>query len=83
MLDNGEVVPWGPLRVFARDKGQNQGVTISRCLDLFPFSSVITAEPETTSFPSLPDNLFLVIGSDGISEVLPPSKVYEIIKTSA
>lgn len=83
MLDSGEMVPWGPLRVFTPDNGQNQGVALSRCLGLFPFSSVITAEPETTSFPRHPDDLFLVIGSDGIFEVLPPSKVYEIIKASS
>lgn len=82
ILDSGEAVPWGPIRVFSPDSGQDYGVAISRCLGLFPFSPAVGGEPETFQFRRQPGDLYLVLGSDGVSEVLAPPRIYEIIEMS-
>ncbi|HWK39923.1 MAG TPA: bifunctional serine/threonine-protein kinase/phosphatase [Hyphomicrobium sp.] len=79
MLETGETVPWGPLRVFAADGGKTGGVALSRSLGLFPLKPAIGNAPETIRLERRQDqDLFLVVGSDGVFEVLKPDDAYEI-----
>lgn len=80
MLDSGETVPWGPRRVFSPHSGQSNGVALSRSLGLFSFSPAISGDPEMLQIQRHADDLYLVIASDGVSEVLNPPKIYEFIE---
>lgn len=83
VLDSGDVVPWGPFRVFSSTNSENYGIAISRALGLSKFGSVIGSEPEMARLKRRLDDQFLVLGSDGLFEVLVPQKIHEILNISA
>ncbi|MGV6872037.1 bifunctional serine/threonine-protein kinase/phosphatase [Pseudochelatococcus sp. B33] len=78
-LDSGEAVPWGPLRVFVPDVSRSSGISLSRALGLFPFRPAIGDEPETVRLERQGDDLFLVLGSDGVFDVLDTEAAYQIV----
>lgn len=78
-LDSGEAVPWGPMRVYAPASGAKNGIALSRALGLPAYRPVISAEPETTRITRGPEDLFLVLGSDGVFDILTPQRLYEIL----
>lgn len=82
MLDSGEIVAWGPVRVFTPD-GQKGGIALSRAFGLPSLSTIISHEPEMTTLKRQENDLFLVISSDGIFEVLTPAQVSEILANSS
>lgn len=79
MLDSGEAVPWGPLRVFAPDGGEGGGVALSRALGLFAFKPAVGDEPEIMRVERHDDDLFLVVASDGVFGALAPEEAYRIV----
>ncbi len=83
MLDSGEVVPWGPMRVFVGESGRDHGIALSRALGLSSFSPAVSHKPEMVHLQRQADDLFLVLGSDGVFEVLTPQKVYDIVSSTA
>ncbi len=80
-LDNGEAVPTGPLRVFV--PGQASGVALSRALGLFAYKPALGNEPQTLSVEREPGDCFLVLGSDGVFDLLDPQEVLRIVAGSA
>ena len=83
MMDSGELVPWGPLRVCAPESGEAKGgIALSRALGLFPFKPAVGSAPDAIRIERRDDDLFLVVGSDGVFEVLSPERVREIIVAS-
>jgi serine/threonine protein phosphatase PrpC len=83
MMDSGELVPWGPLRVCAPESGEAKGgIALSRALGLFPFKPAVGSAPDAIRIERRDDDLFLVMGSDGVFEVLSPERVREIIVAS-
>lgn len=78
-LDSGESAPWGPLRVFVPDVSPAIGISLSRALGLFAFRPAIGDEPETVRLERRDDDLFLVLGSDGVFDVLDTETVYRIV----
>lgn len=83
MLDSGEAVPWGPLRVFNAGAADKGGIALSRALGLASHAPVISSAPDIVSLERNADDLFLVIGSDGVFEVLSPHDICGIIEASA
>ncbi len=81
-LDSGEAVPWGPLRVFVPDKSQLGGVALSRALGLHSFKPAVGDDPEMLLLKRHEDDLFLVLGSDGVFDLLHTQTVYEILAAS-
>ena len=79
MLDSGEAVPWGPLRVFVPDGSEGGGVALSRALGLFAFKPAVGDEPDVMRLERHDDDLFLVVASDGVFGVLTPEDAYRII----
>ncbi|MDF7674538.1 bifunctional serine/threonine-protein kinase/phosphatase [Acetobacteraceae bacterium ESL0709] len=82
MLDNGEMAAWGPVRVFAPD-GQKGGIALSRALGLSSLSSIISHEPEIACLKRQENDLFLIVSSDGIFEVMTPSQISDIISNAS
>jgi serine/threonine protein phosphatase PrpC len=78
-LDNGESVPSGPARVYVPAVNENTGIALSRALGLFAFKPTIGAEPEVTHLKRQDEDQFLVLGSDGVFDLLHAEDVYEII----
>ncbi|MGO3871422.1 MAG: bifunctional serine/threonine-protein kinase/phosphatase [Alcaligenes sp.] len=78
-LDSGEVVAWGPLRVFAPELGQKHGIALSRALGLPGFSPIISHQPEIRQVQIHPDDRFLILASDGVFEVLSPEMAAAIV----
>ncbi|MGU3493937.1 protein kinase domain-containing protein [Xanthobacteraceae bacterium A53D] len=77
-LDNGDVTPWGPVRVFLPDGGPKAGVALSRALGLFAFKPALGDAPETIRLPRRDDDLFLVLGSDGVFDLLHAEAIHRI-----
>lgn len=75
IMDSGEAVPWGPLRVFAAD-GQG-GIALSRALGLPSLEPVLSCQPEIRHVRALEGGRFLVLCSDGV-EVLAPERIETI-----
>lgn len=82
LLDSGEIAAWGPLRVFVPAVDPNAGIAVSRTVGLFPFRPAIGDEPEIFRLPRHDDDLFLVLGSDGVFDVLDAEKVHQIIRAA-
>lgn len=76
MLENGEEAPWGPLRLHV--PGRSGGVAVSRALGLFSRSPALGGEPETIRWTRRAGELYLVLASDGLFEVLTPAQAFEI-----
>src|SRR5690606_20890927 len=70
----------GPPRVYV--PGAKGGVAVSRALGLFAFKPAVGAEPETTRFARQEDDLFLVLGSDGVFDYLDIAKIRRIVVNS-
>ncbi|MGQ4274627.1 bifunctional serine/threonine-protein kinase/phosphatase [Terrihabitans sp. B22-R8] len=81
-MDSGEAMPWGPLRVFVPASGRPEGIAVSRALGLFSFKPAIGNEPDMVRIARTDDDLFLVLGSDGVFDVLAPSAVLEAATAS-
>ncbi|WP_454684126.1 bifunctional serine/threonine-protein kinase/phosphatase [Ancylobacter moscoviensis] len=70
-LDNGEAVPWGPLRVFAGSRAAHgAGLAVSRAFGATAFKPAIGSEPEVLRLERREDDLFLMLASDGVPDVL-------------
>lgn len=78
-LDNGEKTPWGPLRVFAPKSGRSEGIALSRALGLFPFKPEIGDMPEMIRLDRQDDDLFVVLGSDGLFEILDLDTIHRTV----
>jgi len=78
-LDNGEAVPNGPARAFVPAVNENTGIALSRAFGLFAFKPVIGDEPEIVQIQRQADDLFLVLGSDGVFDLLHVETVYGIL----
>lgn len=79
MLDSGETVPWGPLRVHAAN-GQG-GVALTRALGLPGLSPALSHDPEIIRAPT-EGARFLVIASDGVSEIVTPDRLAQLCATT-
>ncbi|WP_454659105.1 bifunctional serine/threonine-protein kinase/phosphatase [Bosea beijingensis] len=82
-LDNGEAAPWGPLRVFVPNSGQSGGIALSRALGLFSFKPAIGDDPEMIRLERQDDDLFLVLGSDGVFDVLDTQAVAKLVAAAS
>jgi len=81
-LDNGEQMPTGPARVvFPADAPT--GVALSRALGLFSLHPAISEQVETIQIAREEDDLFLVMGTDGVFDFLDHAQVVERVTTSA
>lgn len=79
-MDNGQAVPSGPWRVFVPKRSENLGISLSRAFGLFDFKPCIGEEPEMVQVQRRPDeDLFLVLGSDGVFDLLDVKQVFEIV----
>lgn len=76
MLESGETVPWGPLRVFAADGAG--GIALTRALGLPALAPVITSEPELNCSDKTLQGQFLCLATDGVFEVLRSDDVQNI-----
>lgn len=87
LLDSGEAVPWGPLRVFApgsaRDGARSGGVALSRAFGLPSCKPAVSGEPELIRLDRREDDLFLILGTDGVFEVLDGAAASEIAMAAA
>lgn len=68
MMDSGEMVSWGPLRVYGADG--TGGIALTRALGLPSLAPAISHEPEIAHLPPDISTGFLVLASDGVGEVL-------------
>lgn len=82
MLESGELIPWGPLRVFVPASEEAHGIALSRALGFFSFKPAIASAPDVVRLPRHDDDRYLVIASDGVSAVLSPEAVHGIIASS-
>jgi len=78
-LDSGEAIPTGPARVFVPTVNENTGIALSRAFGLFTFKPVIGDEPEVVQVQRQDDDLFLVLGSDGVFDLLHTETIYGIL----
>lgn len=77
-MDSGEQIPWGPLRLFAPGAGSRTGVTLTRALGFASLAPAISHEPELMRTERGPDDLFLILGSDGVFDVLTPKQAGDL-----
>lgn len=73
MMDSGELVPWGPLRVYGADGAG--GIALTRALGLPALSPALSHEPEIAHLRGGVSAGFLVLASDGVGEVLPVDRL--------
>jgi len=76
MMDSGEMVPWGPLRVYGADG--SGGIALTRALGLPALAPAISHEPEILDLPPAASAGCLVLASDGVGEVLSVERLAEI-----
>ncbi|MBK4216698.1 protein kinase [Paracoccus caeni] len=76
MMDSGEMVPWGPLRVYGADGAG--GIALTRALGLPALTPAISHEPEILDLPPAASTGCLVLASDGVGEVLSVERLAEI-----
>lgn len=82
MLDSGELVPWGPFRTFSPEKNHLGGIALSRALGLTSYGTAISQEPEIVLLERQANEIFIVLGSDGLSDVLTTQDIYELLLSS-
>ncbi|MDH4980777.1 protein kinase [Hyphomicrobium sp. D-2] len=82
-LDNGETIPHGPVRVYAPDVDAKSGIALSRALGLFAYRPVIGHEPEVVQVARQADDRFVVLGSDGVFDLLDADAVYALAAAAA
>lgn len=80
MMDSGECVPWGPLRVYGAD-GQG-GIALTRALGLSSFGAVLSVTPDIAARRLGDQSRFLILASDGVSEVLPEGDMAAICEAA-
>lgn len=80
MMDSGEEVPWGPLRCYAPDG--TGGIVLTRALGLPTLGPAISNAPELISRRLAPSDRFLVVATDGVSEVMRPQDLHDILNGS-
>lgn len=78
ILDSGEEVPWGPVRVFLDETKPHNGIALSRALGVLQYAQVLTHNAEIVQLARHTDDLFLVLGSDGIAETLTSKDYYAL-----
>lgn len=76
MMDSGEMVGWGPLRLFVPH--MPAGIAVSRALGVPAFGPALSHEPDIIRFERGPDDDILFLGSDGVFEVLSLQRVRAI-----
>ncbi len=81
VMDSGEMVPWGPLRVYTPDGAG--GIALTRALGLPGLGSVLSALPEIESRQIDGSAAFMVLASDGVSEVLPLEQMLAICRSAS
>lgn len=81
MMDSGELVPWGPLRVYA--SGGEGGIALTRALGLTGITPAIAHTPEVAHHPLDRAAKFLVLASDGVAEALSPDLLPMICASAA
>lgn len=75
---NGKFI--GPDRVWLSDSVNVPGLAMSRSIgDYLAHTAGVTAEPEVTEYALQPDDLILVIGSDGLFEFLSNEEIAYIV----
>lgn len=77
MMDSGEEIPWGPLRCYGPDGAG--GIALTRALGLPALGPVISNAPTLISRPLAPSDRFLVLATDGVSEVVRPQDLHDIL----
>ncbi|AGT10615.1 bifunctional serine/threonine-protein kinase/phosphatase [Paracoccus aminophilus] len=86
MMDSGEMVPWGPQRVYgAQGEGAQSevgGIALTRALGLPALDPVISPVPEITQIPRPEGRARLILASDGVFEVLNPAAVADLVWTA-
>jgi len=79
-LDNGEQMSAGPARVFVFDRAA--GVALSRALGLFAMRPAISPEPEIVQMARQQEDLFLVLGTDGVFDFIDYANVFDFLTSS-
>jgi len=80
-MDNGEQMPVGPVRVFAPES-KPSGVALSRALGLFSMRPAISQEPEFIQIARQQDDVSLVLGSDGVFDLLDHASVFDLVSST-
>jgi len=80
-MDNGEQMPVGPVRVFVSES-KPSGVALSRALGLFSMRPAISQEPEFIQIARQQDDVYLVLGSDGVFDLLDHASVFDLVSST-
>lgn len=80
-VGNGPLrIPIGPARVWYQVRGETMGLAMSRSLgDQIAHSVGVSAEPEVTEHTLEPGDLFLIMASDGIWDVMDINHAVQIV----
>jgi len=73
MLDNGELVSWGPERVFKA--GNKTGLALTRALGALPLKPIISSQEEIVHRPLSDQDEWLILCSDGVSGMIAPEEI--------
>ncbi len=77
MMDSGEMVGWGPLRLFVPH--MPVGIAVSRALGVPDFGPALSNEPDILRFERGAGDDILFLGSDGVFEVLSLQQARNIV----
>jgi len=69
------------VRVFAPG-AKTSGVALSRALGLFSMRPAISQEPEIIQIARQQDDLYLVLGSDGVFDLLDHASVFDLVSST-
>jgi len=79
-LDNGEQMSVGPMRVFVPEHAA--GVALSRALGLFSMRPAISQTPEIIQVARQQDDMYLVLGTDGVFDLIDHASVFDLLTLS-
>jgi len=80
---NGPVrLPMGPMRIWYQVRGETMGLAMSRSLgDSIVHTQGVSADPELTEHMIDGDDVFLVLGSDGVWDVTDLNQAIQIVQS--
>lgn len=81
VMDSGEEIPWGPLRVHGPDGAG--GIALTRALGLPALSAIISQQPQVIEVALTHQDRFLVLASDGAFEGLRPEALADIVQAAS
>jgi serine/threonine protein kinase len=77
MQDDGNEYPFGPVRVYNSD--DSGGLAVARSVGDLNLRPLLTGKPSASHFLRSNNDLFVVLASDGVWDVMSPQQVGEIV----